>query len=1252
MAFKSRMLDAGDYTGPSLSARSSRASNTKSITNSGTSVSQLTKGDFARSRSWAPPVPITPESKALQTFKNEWKRRSKGPRDPATKPLLIIDVHDFEIYCAPASDRRAYEFISLHFLEVPNPKKLCFDGFICVGTVKHYVQTVGVQDCSIEGYGHAQSPGIIAYIQSVIASKDQTYDIWYRLRNATPNYRRFHKPFLWVAQLGKHVLDYIEERPPCSVTLADFRTAFHFWLASRFQGNIDFQKWHTAFNDQTDFRVSLHAYIEYIYNQAFNLPNSTQLLNQPLWGECMAKDLTIIRPQPSVIKKTLATPAVYACFKNMYFGKGLQEKRITTSVQVEQERRKRKLGFANSPQALGSHNHQLPLNRCQPYGASLIRVGDVVATTPEKHDKKIWKNTSWDWLAFVQATQLLDDGTQRLFVLWIYQSSETNIYKAEYPFKNEVFLSDNCNCMEGELLSTDIKGKYNLDWCPPSIERDRLFIRQTYITQDSAFVSLRDEHKICVCRKKDVFPHCPGDTVYMERTLQKEKLLDPVLIHSVNTSTGLVTVRKLLRLRRDCVELSQRAHRVNIAPNELVFTDDYESVAMSRIHRRCSIKLLTKSEVVRDQVPFPYNFGGAGDFWFMAMGLVEMNGKQHLIYLRNLPKTFKQGPDVLKRSEGTLRGLSIFSGGGSLDRGLEEGGAVKIHTAVDFSSEACHTQRANAKDPGGLHIYCGSVDDYLDAVLTRKDQKLIARVGEVDLIVAGSPCPGFSSLQRNWKSPQSLCNASHISTFCSFVDVYRPLYGILENVVNMSSTRKGYENQNVLCQVVASLVSMGYQVNQYIMDAWCYSSKQQRSRIVLTIAAPHLNPIQQPWHTHRRSHEYTRGRCLGRLLNGEPFGQREYYPTPFAHVPAGAVSSGLPNIGNSLVQTCIPFPDHRLPAPSTRNERALLTCIPKNPPGCGYNEAERLGLIPESLKKPNRSDGKSYARIKEAGLVPTITTRVMMRDKYNGASVHWDQDRSISILEARRAQGYPDDEPIIGNLKEQYKIVGNGVDRKVAFAIGLSLSQAMEKNASDFTANGRTPGASEVYSLADDTEEGEGNVTSALPQKHPYSVLVAKRDSEYLKSFTIPEAEVDGSSEAPPQTSPPAQTDTIQEAPGFFKHLSQSLSNSIGRFSLPSLSKAQTSSVFTKRRREQDTDDEEVVPAETPWPSDRPRKRAKTSRRSQSFTVAESDMSNGKDSTGSSSLSAQRRTRHSGLTVEFVPKQWNKRPEKEHNDRN
>jgi len=49
-------------------------------------------------------------------------------------------------------------------------------------------------------------------------------------------------------------------------------------------------------------------------------------------------------------------------------------------------------------------------------------------------------------------------------------------------------------------------------------------------------------------------------------------------------------------------------------------------------------------------------------------------------------------------------------------------------------------------------------------------------------------------------------------------------------------------------------------------------------------------------------------------------------------------------------------------------------------------------------------------------------------------------------MEARRAQGFPDDEVLLGTPAEGWKLMGNSVARTVALALGLSLREAWLKN--------------------------------------------------------------------------------------------------------------------------------------------------------------------------------------------------------------
>lgn len=175
------------------------------------------------------------------------------------------------------------------------------------------------------------------------------------------------------------------------------------------------------------------------------------------------------------------------------------------------------------------------------------------------------------------------------------------------------------------------------------------------------------------------------------------------------------------------------------------------------------VRFFLAEDVLADQVPVPYNRDGNGDYWFFSFKLTTVNGVQVLAALTCPPDSLNEGPDLSARILDPLRGLSIFSGGGNLDRGLEDGGAVKFIGAIDISKEALLTQKANAQHPEDLKLYWGSVDDYLDAVLRGENIELIARIGDISFVAAGSPCPGFSTLQMNWKSEQSLLNASHVT---------------------------------------------------------------------------------------------------------------------------------------------------------------------------------------------------------------------------------------------------------------------------------------------------------------------------------------------------------------------------------------------------------------------------------------------------------------------------------------------------------
>ena len=342
-------------------------------------------------------------------------------------------------------------------------------------------------------------------------------------------------------------------------------------------------------------------------------------------------------------------------------------------------------------------------------------------------------------------------------------------------------------------------------------------------------------------------------------------------------------------------------------------------------------------------------------------------------------------------------------------RGLEEGGAVKCEWAVDHYNEAIHTYKANLPEGKKIKLFRGSVNHYLGQAMAKKGAGLVAQKGEVDFIASGNPCQGFSIANRlRGIHDSGLLNESMIASAISFIDFYRPKYALLENVLGIAS---GGDSNNVLAQVACALVGMGYQVNTFILDAWNFSSPQSRSRVFISCAAAGLEPMPEPPHTHSHPQDMRAG-SLGRTANGLHISSRYRASTPFQFVTAEEATKDLP--ATDARTSCIPFPDHRMSLPLSIINRIRTSCIPRHPSKMTFVKAVERGYMPLPQinsfswynKIRTRRSSKSWQRIQGNALMPTITTTPNPADGVAGNCLHWNQHRLLTIMEARRAQGF------------------------------------------------------------------------------------------------------------------------------------------------------------------------------------------------------------------------------------------------------
>jgi len=124
----------------------------------------------------------------------------------------------------------------------------------------------------------------------------------------------------------------------------------------------------------------------------------------------------------------------------------------------------------------------------------------------------------------------------------------------------------------------------------------------------------------------------------------------------------------------------------------------------------------------------------------------------------------------------------------------------------------------------------------------------------VDIILAGSPCQGFSRLNLYPNSPRAQANNSLIASFASFVDYYKPRFLLLENVPTLIgyggilvilvtfsiiefdrkfTPHQIQKGQAIFPRLIACLLEMKYQIRFGLVCAAHVGGAQERIRVFM-----------------------------------------------------------------------------------------------------------------------------------------------------------------------------------------------------------------------------------------------------------------------------------------------------------------------------------------------------------------------------------------------------------------------------------
>ncbi len=295
------------------------------------------------------------------------------------------------------------------------------------------------------------------------------------------------------------------------------------------------------------------------------------------------------------------------------------------------------------------------------------------------------------------------------------------------------------------------------------------------------------------------------------------------------------------------------------------------------------------------------------------------------------------------------------------------------------------------------------------------------RRGELDFLIGGPPCQGFSPNGKRWLADN---RNKLISRFIELVLEMQPRCAIIENVPTALSA---YERL-IDAQVREALP--GYIVQSSVLNASEFGVPQIRRRVFIVAIRADLGvkeftfptggfdaiDIGNDSHTDAKSgHRFISvEEALGDLppldagqeMNGRP------YPNGTHTEYQSARRAGSIAVFNHAAR------DH---------SKAFLEKISVIKPGGGNKH------LPDGERFSDNYFSQAYARLHPRGISFTITAH--FRNPGSGRFTHYRDSRSLSVREAARLQSFDDSFILHGFETDQERHVGNAVPPLVAEAL-------------------------------------------------------------------------------------------------------------------------------------------------------------------------------------------------------------------------
>lgn len=339
--------------------------------------------------------------------------------------------------------------------------------------------------------------------------------------------------------------------------------------------------------------------------------------------------------------------------------------------------------------------------------------------------------------------------------------------------------------------------------------------------------------------------------------------------------------------------------------------------------------------------------------------------------------------------------IDLFAGCGGLSLGFEMAGFESI-LAIDNWKDALTTYAYNRK---GARTLCGDL-----ATLDPYKIKQEYNISDVDVIIGGPPCQGFSIAGKRIVDDE---RNSLYKAFVKMVACFKPKAFLLENVPNILSLGDGV----IRDAIVRDFENLGYTISYKVLLAADYGVPQNRRRAIF----------------------------IG-FLNGHVF----EFPRPTVTTPITSKEaiSDLPE--NSIKEG-----GQYTSAPQSEFQKMMRqgSSVVYNHEVTVHNERtkEIIAMVPDGGNYKNLPIELQNTRKVHIAWTRLNSTRPSMTiDTGHFHHFHYEYNRVPTARESARIQSFPDTFVFLGNKTSKLKQIGNAVPPLMAKAIAEQIGKQIK----------------------------------------------------------------------------------------------------------------------------------------------------------------------------------------------------------------